>query len=474
MAGHQTGFLCLRLWLLTGEQPRIPALFFLSSFPLLSMPPPSRSQRPYGAQRRETRFPLDPSLLVQRPLDEVREGDLPLVTLKSPTRNPTVFRKRIAEVSPRMKHGDLARLQTVDKEFVGYGLWNPRAEATVRILSWDKVPTSSTWWEPRLCEAVSLRRETLDLDRITDAYRVVHAEGDSLPGIVADRYGDVLSVEAFSLGMYQRAEAIAQLLANQLSIPHWVVRPGPATLDQEGFAADGFASPQAPRKVQVTEHGVAYEILPYEGHKTGFFCDQRDNRLRLRSFCAGKTVLDLCSYTGGFAINAALAGAKEVTAVDLDEEAIKAARRNAQINKAKIKFVQADAFSYLRDLQRNSRQYDVIILDPPKLIRGREEAAEGQSKYYDLNKLAAPLVNAGGVLLTCSCSGLFSMDEFTRTVRAACGDRRPQLLQRTGAGADHPVAFSSLESEYLKCLWLRMDEKPAATREPVTADRENS
>jgi len=421
----------------------------------------SRSPRPQGTQRRETRFPLDPSLLVQRPLDDAIEDELPIVTLKSPTRNPTVFRKRIADVAPRMKHGDLVRLQTTEREFVGYGLWNPRAEATVRILSWTTVPTRTGWWEPQLQRAVSLRQQTLRVDQITDAYRVVHAEGDSLPGVVADRYGDVLSLEAFSLGMYQRAEAIARLLAEQLSIPHWVVRPGPATLDQEGFAVDGFSSEQAPRKVQVQEHGVSYEVHPFEGHKTGFFCDQRDNRLRLRAFCEGKSVLDLCSYTGGFAINAALAGAKEVTAVDLDEEAIKFARRNAQLNKARIKFVHADAFAYLRDMQRNARRYDVIILDPPKLIHGRDEAAEGQSKYFDLNKLAAPLVTAGGLLLTCSCSGLFSMDEFTRTVRAACGERRPQLLQRTGASADHPVAFSSLESEYLKCLWLRMDEVPA-------------
>jgi len=421
-----------------------------------------RSSRPgrSASQRREPRFPLDPSHLVQRPLDEETEGTLPVVKLKSPTRNPTVFRKRIAEVDQKMKHGDLVQVRTVENEFVGYGIWNPRAEATVRILSWDQLPTISNWWIPRLHDAVALRQEMLQLDQKTGAYRVVNGEGDSLPGIVVDRYGDVLSVEAFSLGMYQRAEAIAQILSARMSIPHWVVRPGPATLEQEGFAAEGFASPGAPRKISIREHEIAYEINPFDGHKTGFFCDQRDNRFLLRNFCHGKSVLDLCTYTGGFAINAAQAGAREITAVDLDEEAIRLARRNAQLNKASIKFVHADAFAYMRDMQRNGKTYDVVILDPPKLIRSRDEAAEGQSKYFDLNKLAAPLVNSGGLLLTCSCSGLFSMDELTRTVRAACGDRRPQLLLRTGAAADHPVALSSLESEYLKCLWLRMDANP--------------
>lgn len=410
-----------------------------------------------SASRRETRFPLDPSHLVQRGLDDGTQGTLPIVRLKSPTRNPTVFRKRIADVDPKMKHGDLVQVKTIDQELVGYGLWNPRAEASVRILSWNKVPTAADWWLPRLSSAVSLRREMLQLDQVTGAYRVANAEGDGLPGIVIDRYGDVLSLEVFSLGMYQRAEAIAQTLTSQMGLSHWVVRPGPATLEQEGFAAEGFSSAGAPRKVQVREHDVTYEINPFDGHKTGFFCDQRDNRLRLRHYCRGMSVLDLCAYTGGFAINAALGGAKEVTAVDLDEEAIRLARRNAQLNKASIKFVHADAFAYLRDMQRNGKNYDVIILDPPKLIHSREAAAEGQSRYFDFNKLAASLVSAGGLFLTCSCSGLFSMDELTRTVRAACGDRKPQLLQRTGAAADHPVAFSSLESEYLKCLWLRMD-----------------
>jgi len=431
----------------------------------MSNPRPSRPGHS-TSQRREPRFPLDPSHLVQRPLDEGAEGTLPVVKLKSPTRNPTVFRKRIAEVDQKMKHGDLVQVRTVENEFVGYGIWNPRAEATVRILSWDQFPTASGWWMPRLHDAVSLRQEMLQLDQKTGAYRVINAEGDSLPGIVVDRYGDVLSLEAFSLGMYQRAEAIAQILSARMSIPHWVVRPGPATLEQEGFSVEGFASPGAPRKVLIREHEIAYEINPFDGHKTGFFCDQRDNRLLLRNFCHGKSVLDLCAYTGGFAINAAQAGAREVTAVDLDEEAIRLARRNAQLNKASIKFVHADAFAYMRDMQRNGKTYDVVILDPPKLIRSRDEAAEGQSKYFDLNKLAASLVNSDGLLLTCSCSGLFSMDELTRTVRAACGDRRPQLLLRTGAAADHPVALSSLESEYLKCLWLKMDANPQAENQP--------
>ena len=332
-----------------------------------------------------------------------------------------------------------------------------RAEAAVRLLTRSSDPPTADWWRDRIREAVSLRRDVLRLDQLGNVYRLINAEGDGLPGFVADQFGDVLSIEAFTLAMYQRGEALARELAGLANLRHWVVQPGPHSLEQEGFVAEGFQSAAVPEKVTVDEHGVRYEVHPSAGQKTGFFCDQRDNRLRLRDFSGEKSVLDACSYTGGFAINAALAGARSVTAVDLDEEAVRLGRRNAQLNHAAVKFVHADAFAYMRDMHRNGRQFDVVILDPPKLIRGRDEMAEGQNKYFDLNRLAASLVAPRGLLLTCSCSGLLSMEQFTLTVRAATADRQPQLLSRSGAAPDHPVALSSLESEYLKCLWLRLD-----------------
>ncbi|WP_437201924.1 class I SAM-dependent rRNA methyltransferase [Planctomicrobium sp. SH664] len=421
----------------------------------MSRPPAPQFRN--SSYRREARFPLDPSHCLQRPLTDDAAQPLPVVRLKSSTRHPTVFRKRIADVDPRAKHGDLVRVITEANEPVGFGLWNPRAEATVRILSFHESPAADNWWQTRFAQSVELRQDRLRLGNTTNAYRLLNAEGDHLPGLVADRFDNIISIEAFTLAMFQRGEAIGKLLAEVAGVPHWVVRPGPSTLEQEGFSAEGFSSGSVPKKVTITEHGIQYEIQPFAGQKTGFFCDQRDNRLRLRDFCAGKSVLDLCSYAGGFALNALKGGASEVTAVDLDEEAVKLARRNAQLNKASIKFVHADAFAYLRDMQRNERQFDVIILDPPKLIRNRDEAGEGQNKYFDLNKLAGTLVKRGGILLTCSCSGLFSMDEFFRTTRAAVTERQPRLLLRSGAAPDHPVSLACPETEYLKCLWLQME-----------------
>jgi 23S rRNA (cytosine1962-C5)-methyltransferase len=429
------------------------ATFFFSVIPV---PKSSPRHRTVPAQRRESRFPLDAAYVAQRPLD-LPVGEIPVVSLKSATKSSTIFRKRIAEVDPAARHGDLVRVLVGKKEMIGYGLWNPRAEATVRLLTRGNEPPQPDWWRSRLADAVSLRRDILQLDRFGNAYRLIHAEGDGFPGLVADRFDRVVVLEAFTLGMYQRAEAVAQELASLAQQSHWVVRPGPHTLEQEGFAAEGFQSGSAPEKVFIEEHGVRFEVHPFAGQKTGFFCDQRDNRLRLRDFCAGKSVLDLCSFTGGFALNALRGGAGSVTAVDLDEEAVHLGRRNAQLNHASVKFVHADAFAYMRDMQRNGRQFDVLILDPPKLIRDRDEMAEGQNKYFDLNRLAVSLVSPGGLLLTCSCSGLLSMEQFTLTVRAAMADRGAQLLHRSGAAADHPVSLQHLESEYLKCLWLRVE-----------------
>ncbi|QDT32178.1 class I SAM-dependent rRNA methyltransferase [Thalassoglobus polymorphus] len=412
---------------------------------------------PYmGKARKESRLPLDDKFLVQRPFLRNDISSIPVARLKTTTKHPTVFRKRIANVADQSAHGDVVQVRADSGETVGYGFWNPRAEATIRMLSWGEVLPDERWWEAQIKQAVSLRKDLLQLKSRTNAYRLINAEGDGFPGLVVDLYSDVITVQTYTLGMYQRGEAIARMIAKILDTKHWVVRTGPATFPQEGFLADGFESGKVPEKLMITEQGAKYEIHPFEGHKTGFFCDQRENRIQLRDYCKGKDVLDLCCYSGGFSINAALGGAKKVTGVDLDEEAIEFAKRNANLNKSKVKFVHADAFAYMRDMQRNNKLYDVIILDPPKLIRGRDEMHEGQNKYFDFNQLAASLVKPGGLLLSCSCSGLLSMSDFTMTVRAAITERTPRILARSGAGPDHPVQANCLETEYLKCLWMQL------------------
>ncbi len=417
----------------------------------------SRGDRPERAEK----LPLSPTLLRQRVLDLEPTDSLPVIVVKAPSPHPWIFRKRLGSIASNARHGDLVELQLLDGSHFGHGLFNPRAELAIRVLTrGDEFPTGE-WWRRRVRDAVDVRRRFLGLDKQTNAYRLIHAEADGLPGVTVDKLGSIVSVEAFSPGMYQRAEAIAKLAADAAGCPHWVVRTGPATLEQEGFEGDSFTSPECPTKTTIEEFGTKFEIDLKTAHKTGFFCDQRENRRQLAEWTAGKTVLDVCCYTGGFGIQALKLGrAKEVTGIDLDENAIKSARRNAQINKVDMRFVQADAFHYLRDMAAGGKTFDVVVLDPPKFIRHRDERDPGRRKYYDLNRLASAVVAPGGLLLTCTCSGLMPSDDFVRTVATAIpADRRASLLARTGAAADHPVALGCLDTEYLHAAWVRMGDR---------------
>lgn len=397
---------------------------------------------------------------------------IPIVYAKSRTLHPILYRKRLARIEDA-RPGDLVAVYTEgQQEPMGYGLYNPRSEMSVRML-WNSpgLPTNPSWAE-KLKTAVSLRRDILKLDNASNAWRVIHAESDGLSGLVVDRFADVLSAETFGLGMYQRAERLMPMLAEQMGTQHWLVQTSPQFLSQEGCDPPSLMSEGCPTQVVIAEHGTRFRVRFDGGHKTGFFCDQRDNRRKLAELCEGKSVLDLCCYTGGFAVQAKTLGkAEEVIGVDLDEEPLKVARENANLNQARVRFVQADAFSYMREMIRNGRQFDVVILDPPKLIRTRVEIEEGTRKHFAMNRLAMRLVKPGGLLLSCSCAGLLPEPEFIQLLVAASrssgedlestvaefDSRKPRTLQiiaKTGAAPDHPVISSCLETEYLKAIWM--------------------
>jgi len=403
------------------------------------------------------------------------DSRLPVVEVKSAGLHPLVYRKRLARVDRAAAAGDLVEVRGGAGELAGYGLYNPKSELALRMLSrGDELPDEA-WWRQRLFRAVELRRNVLRLDDVADAYRLIHAEGDGLSGLVIDKLGGVLSAECFSIGMYQRAHAIVELLAPLVGTQHFIIRGGPATLAQEGFDAVEIASPELPRRVTIQEFGTRFRVDFQAGHKTGFFCDQRDNRRLLASFCRDKTVLDLCCYTGGFAIQAKkLGGAREVTGVDLDAQPLELAKENANLNQVRVKFAQADAFAYIRDMQAGGRTFDVVVLDPPKLIRSRAELEEGTRKHFDLNRLAMRLVAPGGIMLSCTCAGLLTSDEFLRLIYASArqagreiapatedrgarhAPRHVQILAKTGAAADHPIATNCPETEYLQAVWMRV------------------
>ncbi|MBI3468585.1 MAG: class I SAM-dependent rRNA methyltransferase [Planctomycetes bacterium] len=399
--------------------------------------------------------------------------DLPRAQLRSAAYHPFIYRKMIGRVDSSAHPGDLVAVYDPRGELFGYGLYNPRSQIALRMLSFERQPPDEAWWQGKLEHAVRLRRELLGLDAVTDAYRVVHAEGDGLSGLVVDRFGDTLSVEVFSLGVYQRLEHLLPALARLCGTRDHLVQVDARAAELEGIKLRiPHSAPSSSRHVEIREHGVRFRVYFEAGHKTGFFCDQRENRRRLAELCQGKRVLDLCCYTGGFGLYAkVLGGAAEVTGVDLDEKAIAVARENANLNQARLSLVHADVFPWMRDAVANGWQFEVVVLDPPKLIASRREIESGKRKYFDLNRLALGLVRPGGLFVTCSCSGLLSADEFVGLVRAA-GRRlaapegalgsppsalRPiQLLWQTGSGPDHPVALDCPETSYLKVLWLRV------------------
>jgi 23S rRNA (cytosine1962-C5)-methyltransferase len=400
----------------------------------------------------------------------------PWAQLKFFTFQPAIFPRMLGDVSRDAKPGDLVTVYDKAGYQLGAGLFNPRAKMPLRVVAHTTEPVTETYFETALRRAVTLRRDQFQLDAVTNAYRVVNSDGDGLSGLTIDRYADVLFCDVYSLGIHQRLPKWLPLLHELLGTKSARVHVDHEIASVEGIrtgrwseASQGRGSPAdassagAPEKVRITEHGVRYEVDFAEGHKTGFFCDQRDNRRRVGSLAKDARVLDLCSYTGGFSINAAKGGASEITAVDLDEAAIAQGRRNANLNQIspnKLKWVHADAFAYARQMVKNGEKYDLVICDPPKFVFTREPAgrAEGMGKYSDLNQLATNLVKPGGMFVTCSCSGLVSDEDFEGAVIKAAhrNNRRLQIFDRTGAGVDHPVFSNCLDSRYLKVIWARV------------------
>ena len=397
-----------------------------------------------------------------------------------PSRHPNIFRKRIERAEGNPQPGDWVAVYATDMDpnenqqkheplLFGYGIYNPRSEVAVRLYFWQtQLPTLADW-DALLSQAVHLRHHTLQIPKTTNAYRVLHGESDGFPGLVVDRYGDCLSAEVFSLGMAQRATEILDRLHPLLGTKHALVRPSPQFTSQEGGIWQDSKSEHFPAYMTIEENQVKYRIHFGTGHKTGFFCDQRENRAILASHAAGKSVLDVCCYSGGFSVAAAKSGqASEVVGVDLDEEALVMAKKNADINDVRVRYVHADAFAYMRDMARNHRQFDIVVLDPPKLIRSRTELEEGTRKHIDLNRLAIQLVKPGGILLTCCCAGLLDGPSFMQVVQSAARatgtnpdgtrarGRVVQIFETRSAAMDHPVATHCPETGYLKAYWCRI------------------
>ena len=386
---------------------------------------------------------------------------LPVIHLKTERRSthPWIFQKMVEKPEVRPKPGSVVDIVDREGQFAGRGFYNGHSRIALRVLTADPGETiDEAFFARKIGEAVSLRRDVLKLDRATDAYRLVHSEGDGLSGLVVDRFADTLVIEYFSAGMFRQRDLIRRCLLEHFPDAHVYAFAEEHVQKQESF---DFATPSTPAPTVIHEHGVKFHAAPGTKHKTGFFADQRDNRKTLSEFCDGARVLDLCCNSGGFAIYAkAIGGAGEVVGVDLDEEILGVAERNAKLNKARVRFVQADIFAWLRDVAVNNRdQYDVVVLDPAKMTRDREQVIPALKKYLDMNKLALAAVKPGGIFLTCSCTGLVSEEQFLDMLRRAAfyANRTVQVLKISGAGPDHPFLANVPESRYLKAVFCRVE-----------------
>lgn len=378
--------------------------------------------------------------------------------------HPWVFAGAVQKTSGTIEPGAEVAVVTDKDEFIAWGLYNPQSNIQIRLYSWDPdVRLDEDFWRARLEAAVGLRRDVLGLVKPESACRLVYSEADGISGLVADRYGDWLLLQFTSLALGMRRELLSRLLQEIMQPRGIWLRTEKGMRAAEGLdVADGLVSGEAPpRPMFIKEHGLRYEMDVVEGQKTGFFVDQRDNRLAAANYADGKRVLDVCCYTGGFSLNVLQhGGAISVRGIDQSEAALQLARNNAELNGlgSRAQFEKQDAFQALEQARDAGEKYGMIILDPPKMAR-QGKAVEGALRgYHMLNRMAIECLEPGGILVTCSCSGHVSREMFEDMLAEAAlsADRRLQILESRGAAADHPTLVSCMETNYLKCCICRV------------------
>ncbi|MGD8903842.1 MAG: class I SAM-dependent rRNA methyltransferase [Anaerolineae bacterium] len=377
-------------------------------------------------------------------------------------RHPWIFSGAIRRIEGTVEDGDLIHVTDSRGRYLATGYLNRRSQIVVRLLTWDpNEEVDTAFWRRRLARAIE-GRASLFQDPATDAYRLVHAEADGLPGLIVDRYGEWLVVQCLTLGMARRRDEIVSILAGSASAPRGIYARDDADVrKKEGLALETGVlwGEEPPDLVEFVEQGRHFLVDLRLGHKTGFYLDQRDNRRKASAVCSGAEVLNVFAYTGGFGVYAGQAGASSVVNVDSSYEALSLAEKNLALNDCKPQeLIAGDAFQILRDYRDQGRGFDVVILDPPKFATSKAQIMDASRGYKDINLLALQLLRPGGYLVTFSCSGLVSADLFQKIVFGASVDaeRDVQILERLDQGPDHPVLLAFPESAYLKGLLCRV------------------
>ncbi|NSW77184.1 MAG: class I SAM-dependent rRNA methyltransferase [Candidatus Atribacteria bacterium] len=340
---------------------------------------------------------------------------------------------------------------------LGKGHYNPRSKIALRVLTRDpEEAIDISFFRRRIGRALGYR-ERYVFRPDTDCYRLVFAEADFLPGLIVDRFGLYLVVQILTAGMENHREVIVDVLQELLKPQGIYERSDVSVRELEGLPLrQGFIGPPFEPLVTVRENGLLLQVDLASGQKTGYFLDQRDNRVFLRHFVRDRRVLDCFSYIGGFSLHAAFFGAREVIGVDLSEEAIRCAVRNAQLNGLEkvVHFEVANAFDFLREMDRTGERFEVVILDPPAFVKSKQALSGALRGYKEINLRAMKIIAPGGILMTSSCSHHLSLELFRAVLEEASLDvkRRIRILAERGQALDHPVLLGYEESQYLKCL----------------------
>ncbi|GAA4425359.1 class I SAM-dependent rRNA methyltransferase [Bremerella cremea] len=374
-------------------------------------------------------------------------------------RHPWVRDSGIEKVEGKVEDGDMVQLISDKDRFIAYGLINRNSHLRVRLYSWDpEAKLNDRFWKARLERAILMRRE-MGLLTETTGCRLVYSEADGLSGLIVEHFAGHLMIQVTSLGMHRRLDSIVKILTELMEPKSISLRGEAGILKLEGLEVESrLLAGQLPEEpITIVENDLHYEVDLSEGQKTGFYLDQRDNRrVAARYLPSGAKVLDMFCYSGGFALNAAKHGqAASVHGVDGSGPAVSAAQRNAQRNQLdNVSFEKADCFDYLKARVDAGDKYDAIVLDPPKFTKTRRTIDEALRAYFHINRHATQLLRPGGILVTCSCSGNVSRDEFMMMLLGVAqkSGRDLRLLEQRGASPDHPVSATCLESEYLKCF----------------------
>jgi len=373
-------------------------------------------------------------------------------------RHPWVYVGAIERIDGSPADGDEVELLSSTGNFIARGLFNSQSKIQVRLFSWDADQSlDRDFFRSRLERAIGLRRELLKLDGPNRGWRVVFSEADYLSGMVVDKYGDWLTLQFTSLALANRREMIADLLQELLTPRGIYLRTEKGIGKLEGLTLHDqlLRGEPPPADLAIEENGLRFFVNLAEGQKTGYYLDQRDNRLEVARLCEGKRVLDAFCYTAGFGLHAVKAGAKSVACVDASQAAIDLAQRNVTANGLdRLTFTTADVFKNLTERAAAGETFDVLVLDPPKFARNRAALPEAIKGYRRLATLSMKLLSRDGILVFCCCTGLVTMEMLAELLAQVSSEakRDLQILERRGPAPDHPVSAACLESGYLKCI----------------------